>query len=78
MTQQLDKQMKEIIVFKNCAYFTNCISEINNTQVDNAKDIDIVMPMYNLVEYSDNFAKTSGSLWQYYRDEANNNLAYSE
>ena len=37
------------VVFKNCAPFTNCISEINNTQVDNAKDIDIVMPMYNLV-----------------------------
>ena len=48
--------------FKNCAPFTNCISEINNTQVDNAKDIDIVMPMYNLIEYSDNYAKTAGSL----------------
>ena len=51
------------VIFKNCAPFTNCISEINNTQVDNAKDIDIVMPMYNLIEYSDNYAKTSGSLW---------------
>ena len=49
--------------FKNCASFTNCISEINNTQIDNAKDIDIVMSMYNLTEYSDNYAKTSGSLW---------------
>ena len=48
--------------FKNCAPFTNCISEIN-TQIDNAKDIDIIMPMYNLIEYSDNYAKTSGSLW---------------
>ena len=63
---------------KNCAPFTNCISEINNTQVDNAKDIDIVMPMYNLIEYSDNNAKTSGSLWQYFRDEPDNNLKYSE
>ena len=53
------------VIFKNCAPFTNCISEINNTRVDNAKDIDTVMPMYNLIEYSDNFAKTSGSLWQY-------------
>ena len=52
------------VTFKNCAPFTNCISEINNTQVNNAKDIDIVMPMYNLVEYSDNYVKTSGSLWQ--------------
>ena len=60
------------VAFKNCAPFTNCISEINNTQVDNVKDIDIVMPMYNLIEYSDNYAKTSGSLWQYFRDEPNN------
>ena len=43
--------------------FTNCKSEINNTQVGNAKDIDISMPMYNLIEYSDNYTKTSGSLW---------------
>ena len=57
------------VIFKNCAPFTNCISEINNTQVDNAKDVDIVMPMYNLIEYSDNYAKTSGSLWQYCLDK---------
>ena len=56
------------VVFENCAPFTNCISEINNTQVDNAKDIDIVMPMYNLIEYSDNYSKTSGRLWQYCED----------
>ena len=74
---QADERDKGV-VFKNCAPFTNCISEINNTQVDNAKDIDIVMPMYNFIEYSDNYAKTSGSLWQYYRDEPNNSLADSE
>ena len=51
------------------APFTDCISEKNNTQIDNAKDIDIVMPMHNLIEYSDNSSKTSGSLWQYYKDE---------
>ena len=51
------------VAFKNCAPFINCISEINNTQVDNAKD--------NLIEYSDNYARTPGSLWQYYRDEPN-------
>ena len=56
------------VIFKNCGPFTNCISEINNTQIDNAKDIDIVMPMYNLVEYSDNYAKTTGRLWQYCKD----------
>ena len=51
------------------------ISEINNTQVDNAKDIDIVIPMFNLIEYSGNYSKTSGSLWQYCKDipAANNN-----
>ena len=51
------------VIFKNCALFTNFISEINNTQIGNAKDIDIVMPMCNLIEYSDNYAKTTGSLW---------------
>ena len=56
------------VIFKNCAPFTNCISEINNTQIDYAKDIDIVMSMYNLIEYSDHYAKTTGSLWQYCKD----------
>ena len=54
--KQADERDKAV-TFKNCAPFTNCISEINNTQVDNAKDIDIVMPMYNLIEYSDNMQK---------------------
>ena len=53
------------VIFKNCAPFTNCISKINNTQIDNAKDIDIVMSLYNLIECSDNYAKTTGSSWQY-------------
>ena len=56
------------VISKSCAPFTNCVSEINNTKIDNAKDIDIVMPMYNLIEYSDNYAKTTGSLWQYCKD----------
>ena len=56
------------VIFENCAPFTNCISKINNTQIDNAKDIDIVMPMYNLIEYSDNYAKTTERLWQYCKD----------
>ena len=49
------------VIFKNCAAFVECISRINNTEISNAKDIDIVMPMYNLIEYSDNYSKTSGS-----------------
>ena len=66
------------MILENCAPFIDCKSEINNTEIDNAKDIDIVMPMYNLIEYSDNYSKTSGSLWQYYKDEPNDNLADSE
>ena len=56
------------VIFKNCGPFANCISKINNTQIDNGKDIDIVMPMYNLIEYSNNYSKTFGSLWQYCKD----------
>ena len=56
------------LILKNCAPFTNCISKINNTQTDNAEYIDIVMPMYSLIEYSDNYSKTSGSLWQYCKE----------
>ena len=62
------------------APFTNCISKINNTQIDKAKDIDIVMPMHNVIEYSDNYAKTTGSLWQYCKDipARNNNNEITE
>ena len=62
------------VIFKNCAPFTKCISRINNKDIDKAQDIDIVMPMYNLIEYSDNYSKTSGSLWQYYKDDPNDNI----
>ena len=57
------------VVFKNCAPFTSCKTEINDTQVNYAEDIDIIMPMYNLIEYSNAYSKTSGNLWQYFRDE---------
>ena len=56
------------VIFKNCAPFTNCISKINNKDIDNAEYIDIVMPMYNLIEYSDNYSKTTRSLWQYWKE----------
>ena len=63
------------VIFENCAPFTDWKNEINNVEIDNAKDIDIVMPMYNLKEYSDNYSKISGSLWQYckYTPAVNNN-----
>ena len=56
------------VILKNCAPFTNCVSKINNIQIDNAEYIDIVMSMYNLIEYSDNYSKTSRSLWQYCKE----------
>ena len=59
--RQADKIHKGV-TFKNCAPFVKCISIINNTEIDNVKDIDIVMPMYDLIEYSDNYSKALGSL----------------
>ena len=76
-TRQADERDKGV-AFKNCSPFTASKSNINNVEIDNCQDIDIVMSMYNLTEYSDNYTKTSGSLWQYYRDEPNDNLADSE
>ena len=75
--RQADERNKGA-AFKNCAPFIPCKSNINNIEIDNCQDIGITMPMYNLIEYSDNYAKTSGSLWQHYRDEPNDNLADSE
>ena len=70
------------LVFKNNAPFINCISKINGVKIDNAEDLDVVMPMYNLLEYSKNYKKTAGSLWNYYRDEPSsttgaNNITHS-
>ena len=68
------------VAFKNNVPFTNCISKINNLLIDNAGDLDFVIPMYNLIEYSKNYRKTKESLWNYCRDElsddtnSNNNL----
>ena len=75
--KQLDENNKGVI-FKNFAPFTKHVSGINGAEIDNAQDIDIVMPMYNLIEYSDNYSKTSGSLWQYYKYDPNDNITQSE
>ena len=56
------------VIFKNFAPFINCISKINITQIDDAEYINIVIPMYNLIEYCDNYSKTSGSLRQYCKE----------
>ena len=66
------------VIFKNCAPFTNCINSINNIQIDNAEYTDVLMPMYNSIECSDNYLKTSDILWQYYRDDPNDNITKSE
>ena len=61
------------VAFKNCAPFKKCRTEINETFVDDAEHINIAMPMYNLIEYSNNYSDTSGSLWQFKRDEIEEN-----
>ena len=71
-------QKNKRVVFKNHAPFNECLSNINNTQIDHAKDTDVVTLMYNLMEYSDNYSKRSGSLWQYYSDNSNDNITESE
>ena len=68
------------VIFKDDPPFTDIskISKITSTQTDIAKDMDFVMSMSNLIEYRDNYSKTSGTLWQYYNDEPNDNLTESE
>ena len=66
------------VIFNNCAPFTESTMKINNTQIDFAKDLNVVMPMYNLIEYSNNYSKKSRNLSQNERDVPNANLANSE
>ena len=68
------KRLDEInkgVIFKNCAPFTDSISKINNTQIDNENYINTIMSKCNLIEYNDNYSEISGNLWQYYRDDPN-------
>ena len=67
-----DRQNKPVIL-KNNAPFISCIKKINNELIEDAEDLDVVMPMYNLLEHSKNYRKTIGSFYNYYRDELNNN-----
>ena len=64
------------LTFKNNAPFINCISKINGEKIDIVEGLDVVMPMYNLLEYSKSYRKTAGSLWNYYRDEPSNPLSF--
>ena len=74
---QIDERNKGVIL-TNCAQFINCKSEINNTETDNEKDTDKLIPMYNLLECSDSYSNTSRSLWQYSKGEPSDNLADSK
>ena len=60
---------KKAVAFKSNAPFINCVSKINGVKIDNAEDLDVVMPMYNLLEYSKNYRNTADNLWNYYRDD---------
>ena len=74
VTEPENVKWNKSFALKNNAPFINSISKINGVQIDNAEDLDVVMSMYNLLECSKNFRKTTGNLWNYYRDEPNNPL----
>ena len=77
--KQLDERNKRVII-KNYMPFIDidCTSEINNTQIEYPKDLDVVMPMHKLTEYSHNYSKTTGSLWQHYRYQSAASIENSE
>ena len=60
------------IAFRNCSPFTKCITKIDGTAIDDAEDLDLVMSVYNIIEYSSKWSETTGSLWFYSKDEATN------
>ena len=68
ITNPKDDAYDKKIALKNNVPFTSCILKINGTLVDNAEDLDVVVPLYDVLEHSKNYAKTTGSLWNYYRD----------
>ena len=74
VTRENDNAYDKTLAFKNIAPFISCISKINNTLTDNAEDVDIVMPIHNLIEYSKNYSESQGSLCNYYRDESNSRV----
>ena len=75
VTEPKNAKRNKSVAVKNNAPFTNCIAKINGVQIDNAEDLDVVMTMYNLLEHSKNYRKTTGCLRNYYRDEPSNPLS---
>ena len=70
-----EAKRNKTVEFKNNAPFINCISKINSVQIENPEDLDVVMLIYNLLEYSKKYRKTTGNLWNYYRDEPSDPLS---
>ena len=66
VTEPRNAKRNKSIAFENNALFINFISKIKGVQIDNAEDLDVVIPMYNLLEYSKNYRKRAGSFWNYY------------
>ena len=77
VTKPDDGKRNKAVAFKEDALFISCSSKINGLHIDNTEDLDVVMPMYNLLEYSKNYRKTTSSLWNYYRDEPSDPLSSS-
>ena len=75
VTNPNNAKINKAVAFKNNDPFINCISKINAIKIDNAEDLDVAMPMYNLLEYSENYKETIGSLWNYFRDQPSNLLS---
>ena len=75
VTNPNNAKRNKAVAFKNNAPFINCISKINGIKIDNAEDLDVVMPMYNLLEYSKNYKKATGNMWNYYKDQPSNTLS---
>ena len=80
VTNPNNAKRNKAVAFEYNAPFINCFSKVNGVKIDNAEGLDAVMPMYNLLEYSKNYRKATGSLWNYYKDEPSNPLSssYSE
>ena len=75
--KRLDERNK-VTIFKNCSPFTDLISKKDRAQIENVNDLDVVISIYTLIEYSNSYSRTSGGLWQYYKDYPNDILTNPE
>ena len=77
ITNPNSTKRNKAVAFKNNSPFINCISKINGVQIDNAEGLDVVIPTFNFLEYSKNYKKLTGSLWNYYREEPSNHISFN-